>query len=142
MPITVSDTDRSPAPPAELDLDTRGRLADAISRAITAELGRVRISSVPPGAPEPEPPRSSMRVAARYIGKGGKWSMWATGALSIATSVIVWTMRPEYAAPLGQALKLIAAVILAAAGGGAPAADAAPARDVPAISAPAPDAPP
>ncbi len=81
----------------------------------------MRISSVAPPPPsEPEPPRSSIRVAARYTGKLGKWGVFASGALSIAGSAIVWIMRPEYAAPLAQALKLIAQVIVAAAGGGAP----------------------
>jgi hypothetical protein len=124
--------------PAELDQGTRELLADVIARAIATQLGHVRISSIPPSEPAP---RSSMRVAAQYTGKGIKWGVFGSGALSLLGSAIVWVMRPEYAAPLGQALKLIAGVIVAAVGGGAPARDVVPPRDVPAIIAPAPNAP-
>jgi hypothetical protein len=139
-PPPANDTEPSPAmpAPAELDEATRKRVAAAIARAITAELGTVRISSVPPESGEP--PRSSMRAAARGAGKVGKWGVLASGALSLIGTLIAW-WRPEYAGPIAQAFKLIAAAILAAAGGGAPAADAAPARDAPALVAPAP-APP
>lgn len=120
-PLIPKDEAVSPPPPAELDADVRLRLADAIARTITAELGTVRISSVPPKPPDTEPPRSSMRAAARGAGKAGKWTVYASGALALLGQVIVWTMKPEYAAPLAQAAKLIAAAIVAAAGGGAPA---------------------
>lgn len=135
-----------PPPPAELDQGARELLADVIARAIATQLGHVRISSIPPKPSEPDPRSNSIRVAARYTGKGIKWGVFGgvfgSGALSLLGSAIVWVMRPEYAAPLGQALKLIAGVILAAAGGGSPAPEAAPARDVPALVAPAPDAAP
>lgn len=136
-PVTVETGSTMPPParaggpvmPAELDERTRKRVAEIIARAIAAELGNVRISSVPPpgevdpDAPESEPPRSSMRIAARGAGKLGKWGVYASGALSLIGSAIVWLARPEYAAPLAQALKLIAGVIAAAAGGGAPVAE-------------------
>jgi hypothetical protein len=71
-----------------------------------------------------------MRVAADVGGKVGKWGIkWgvlASGALALVGQVIVWTTRPEYAAPLGQALKLIAGLITAAAGGGPPSGDISP----------------
>jgi hypothetical protein len=140
-----STAEREPVALAELDAGTRELIGKAIARAITAELGRVRVSSIAPGPPS-EPPRSSMRAAADVAGKVGKsgikWGVLASGALSLTGSAIVWIMRPEYAAPLAQAAKLIASVILAAFGGGAPAANAAPAREVPALAAPAPDPPP
>lgn len=141
----TADTEPSPAPsaPAELDEDTRRKLADVIARAIAGQLGHVRISSIPPSAPEP---RSSIRVAAKYAGKYtgkvGKLSVYVSGALSIIGTVIAW-WRPEFAAPLAQAAKLIAGVIVSAAGGGAPAPEPPPAaRDVPALVAPASDAAP
>lgn len=116
--------------PAELDESTRNRINSAIARAIAAELGNVRISSVPPESAETPPPRSSMRVAADVGGKVGKWGIkWgvlASGALALVGQVIVWTTRPEYAAPLGQALKLIAGLITAAAGGGPPSGEGTP----------------
>jgi hypothetical protein len=115
--------------PAELDESTRNRVAVAIAKAIAAELGNVRISSVPPESDDPAP-RSSMRVAADVGGKVGKWGIkWgvlASGALALVGQVIVWTMRPEYAAPLAQALKLIGGLIVAAAGGGPPSGDGTP----------------
>lgn len=144
-----------PWAPPTLDSDTRELISDTIARAIAAELarGRVQIAPVAPALPSsPEPPRSSLRVAARSslraaakgAGQVGKWGVFASGALSLLGSIIVWWVRPEYAAPMAQALKLIAALILSAAGGGAPAQEAGPARDVPAITqlAPAPLAPP
>jgi hypothetical protein len=126
---TIPPPARASVPlPAELDEATRSRVAEAIARAIAAELGSVRISSVPP--PSSEPPRSSMRVAADVGGKVGKWGIkWGvlgSGALALAGQVIVWTMKPEYAAPLGQALKLIGAAILAAMGNGPPSGDSSP----------------
>ncbi len=70
-----------------------------------------------------------MRAAADVGGKVGKWGIkWgvlASGALALVGQVIVWTMKPEYAAPLGQAVKIIAQVIIAAVGGGAPVGDGA-----------------
>jgi len=131
----------NPKPPAELDAATRGRLANVIARALTAELGSVRISSIPPS--EAEPPRSSMRVAAAETGRVGKWlgrwGLTSAGALGALGEVIVLTLKPEYAGPLSQAAKLIASVIIAAiaaAGGNSP-ADATPSKDVPAIVVPA-----
>jgi hypothetical protein len=129
---------RSPAadpltpPPAELDGATRDLLSKAIARAVAESLGHVRISSVPPGPleTEPEPPRSSMRVAAavggKVGGKVGKWGTMAIGALAVVGQVIVWFGKPEYASPIAQALKLIASAIAAAAGGGPPTGDASP----------------
>jgi hypothetical protein len=98
-------------PGAELDAPTQRRVADAIAKAIAAELGRVKISSVPP--PESEPPRSSMRVAAdvsKAVGKKvGVPGLIGVGA-STLVAVIVALFRPEYAVPL---LKLLAALIAA-----------------------------
>lgn len=109
----------------ELDEPVRSQLSEAIAKAVAGTLGHVRISSVPPSAP-----RSSMRVAAdaAIVGgkvglKGLKWGAIVSGALSFSASLIVWTMRPEYAAPLAQALKLLAQVIAMAAGGGPPVTD-------------------
>lgn len=116
VPVTVPPP-RAPAT-AELDVPTRNRVALAIARAIAAELGEVRISSVPP--PSEPAPRSSMRAAASGVGKVGKWSVFASGALSIVGTLIALCFRPEYAAPLAQALKLIAGVLAAMAGGGSP----------------------
>lgn len=144
----ASDTQPSPAmPPAELDEDTRQELTDAIARAITARLGHVRISSIPPSGPKSESPRSSIRVAAQHSGTVLKLGVLGTGAFSLLGSLIAWVLQPQYAAPLGQAGKLIAGVIvdaiLAAAGHAPPAAEPPPAqRDVPALVAPAPDASP
>jgi hypothetical protein len=128
-------------PPAELDAATRELLANAIARVITAKLGSVRISSIPPS--ETEPPRSSMRVAAAETGRVGKWlgrwGLTSAGAVAGLGQIIVWTMKPEYAGPLSQAAKLIFSVIIAAmaaAGGNSP-ADATPPTDVPAIVLPA-----
>lgn len=124
------------AQPAELDKGAQQLLTEAIAQAIAQQLGKVRISSVPPSSA----PRSSIRAAGHVVGKAGKWSVLVSGALSlIGTAITIW--RPEYAAPLTQALKLIAA-IAAAWSGGAPAPEAAPARDTPALVAPAPDATP
>jgi hypothetical protein len=128
VPVVVAEPEGSLV---ELDEGARVQLADAIARAISAELGRVRISSVAPPPPsELEPPRSSIRVAANVGGKVGKWSIkWGvlgSGALALVGQVIVWTMKPEYAAPLGQAVKLIASVIVAAVGGGPPSGDSTP----------------
>lgn len=107
--------------PAELDEATKRRLADAISKAIAAELGAVRVSSVPPPS---DPPRSSMRVAAsvgaKAGGKVGKVGTMIIGGLALAGQILVWFGKPEYASPIGQALKIIAAAIQAAAGGGPP----------------------
>lgn len=119
-PVVKDVVPTAPLPPAELDIETRRRLADAIARVMAAELGSVRISSVPPPADSEPPPRSSMRVAAKYTGKGIKWGAILSGAVSFAASMIVWVAKPEYAAPLAQALKLIAGVIIAAMGGGPP----------------------
>jgi hypothetical protein len=135
VPVTVGGSTVPPAPrelpaalPAELDERTRNRVAVAIAKAISAELGNVRISSVPPESAEPAP-RSSMRVAADVGGKVGKWGIkWGvlgSGAVALIGQVIVWTMKPEYAAPLAQALKIIGAAIAAAAGG-APSGDVTP----------------
>jgi hypothetical protein len=124
---TMPPPARAPAPPlAELDEATRERINRIIARAIASELGSVRISSVPPPGDDEveqdEPPRSSMRVAARGAGKVGKYGVFASGVVSlIGSAIALW--RPEYAAPLGQALKLIAGVITALAGGGAPVAE-------------------
>jgi hypothetical protein len=105
----------------ELDEGARALLSDTISRAVASELGNVRISSIPPTAP-----RSSIRVAADVTGKVSKWVTMTVGALALIGQVIVWVAKPEYAAPLAQALKLIASVITSLAGGGAPAGDATP----------------
>lgn len=108
------------AAPAELDQGTRKLLADAIARAFTAELGRVRISSIAPPAP-----RSSIRAAAKGTAKVGKWGSMILGALAVVGQVIVWTMKPEYAGPIAQAVKLIASVVASIAGG-APSGDTIP----------------
>jgi hypothetical protein len=116
---------------AELDERTRQLLGEAFARVVAEQLGHVRISSVPPESgdddetkaeakAEAEPPRSSMRVAAAGVGKVGKWGVIASGALSLTGTAIALLFRPEYAAPLAQALKLIAYVIAQAAGSGAP----------------------
>lgn len=105
---------------AELDDATQRALSLAISKAIASELGRVRVSSVPPSAP-----RSSLRVAAAGTGKAGKVITMIVGALAVAGQLIVWVGSPEHAGPIAQALKLIAQVIAAAAGG-APIDDAMP----------------
>lgn len=113
---------------AELDERTRQLLGEAFARVVAEQLGHVRISSVPPESgddddetkAEAEPPRSSMRVAAAGVGKVGKWGVIASGALSLTGTAIALLFRPEYAAPLAQALKLIAYAIALAAGGGAP----------------------
>lgn len=137
LPVIKTGSTMPPAPgelpaalPAELDESTRNRVAAAIAKAIAAELGNVRISSVPPPSSEPEPPRSSMRVAADVGGKVGKWGIkWGvlgSGAVALVGQVIVWTMKPEYAAPLAQAFKLIGAAIAAAAGGGPATGDGTP----------------
>jgi hypothetical protein len=132
VPIEVDTEPAEPAELAQLDRGTQLLLSEAIAQAVAAQLGRVRISSVPP-------PKSSMRAAADVGGKLGKWGVLASGGLSLLGSAIaIW--RPEYAAPLSQALKLIAA-LLTAWGGGTPAGDTAPARDVPALVAPSPAAP-
>jgi hypothetical protein len=109
---------KGPEPLAELDAGTRALLSDAIAKAVAAELGNVRVSSVPPSAP-----RSSLRVAAASTSKVGKWGTMAIGALAVAGQVIVWFGKPEYAGPIAQALKLIASLITSAAGGGAPSAE-------------------
>jgi len=129
--------ERAPIPPppldipVELDVPTQKLLSDAIAKAIAEQLGSVRISSVPPPKPKSEsstpPPsgiRASMRAAAdvgsRVVGTGGKVAIFGSGVLSLAASTIVWIAKPEYAAPLAQALTLLAKVVLAAFGGGAP----------------------
>lgn len=115
--------------PVELDAPTQRLLSDAIAKAIAEQLGSVRISSVPPPKPKSSTPppsgiRASMRAAAdvgsKVVGKGGKVAIFGSGVLSLAASTIVWVAKPEYAAPLAQALTLLAKVILAAFGGGAP----------------------
>lgn len=99
--------------------------ADAISRvisdAITAEMERVRISLAPPstapttpapaptgdGKPASEPPRSSIRVAAK---KAPRWVSYAVTFLAVAGQLIVWfgpRLLPQHAGPLAQALKII-----------------------------------
>lgn len=119
VPVTGPPPARLPAPIAQLDESTRNRVAAVIARALAAELGEVRISSVPP--PSDAPPRSSMRAAADGTLTVGKWSVFASGAISLLGTIIALCFRPEYAAPLGQALKLILSVILAATGGSTPA---------------------
>lgn len=115
----------SPLPElAELDAPTQRLLADAIAKAVAEQLGRVRISSVPPPgepAPSSEPPssriRTSIRAGAKATGKVGKWSVFASGVLSLTGTLIAVLFKPEYAAPLGQAVKLIAQVVMSALGG-------------------------
>ena len=123
MPVSIPPA--ADPEPAELDTATRELLANAIARAITAQLGRVRISSIPPKPPS-EPPRSSIRVAAKGTGKLGKWGTMAVGGLAIAGQIIVWFGKPEYASPIAQALKIIASMLVSIAGGGAPSGDGAP----------------
>lgn len=107
-PPVVVELDHSPL--AELDAGTRARLADIIARAVTAELGQVRISSVPPAAESEPPPRSSMRVAAD-VGKAaavkvGVPGLIGTGAITLLGGLVaLW--RPEYLVPI---LKLLAAI--------------------------------
>lgn len=98
-----------PAMPAEADEGTRHRLIDAMLKAAAAELGQVRISSVPPEPSEPEPPRSSIRVAAKVGGKYALKGVTLTGAVTLIASVIaLW--KPEYKMPLAQAFKLFGAL--------------------------------
>lgn len=106
-----------PAPPRlELDPVAARLISDAISAAISAEMKSVRSSSTPP-------PRSSIRVAANATGKVSRWVTMAVGVLAFIGQIIVWTSKPEYAAPIGQALKLIVVALHVIPGSATPAID-------------------
>lgn len=104
----------APVELAEIDESTRTLLADAIAQAVTAQLGRVRISTAPPPV---SAPRSSIRAAAKGGGKLGKWGTMTVGGLALVGQVIVWSAKPEYAGPIVQAIKLIVGVIMSLTGG-------------------------
>lgn len=132
----MADTDRSPSdePP------TLVSLAEQIA-ALQRGLEVVIRQSSPPPAPKDspsEPPRSSMRAAGKVIGKGTKWTAIVSGALSLLGTLIA-LFRPEYSAPLLQAIKLILQLAYIAAGNTPPAVEQPPPPDVPAIVAPAPE---
>lgn len=119
--------------------------ADAISRvistAISAEMERVRVSLAPApstapttpapaptgdGKPASEPPRSSIRVAAK---KAPRWVSYAVTFLAVAGQLIVWfgpRLLPQHAGPLAQALKLIGWFLQTLGGNAAPPPDLAP----------------
>jgi hypothetical protein len=123
----AGDTPPPPARRFELDPVAAELISRAITAAITVEMERVRTSLAPPSPSKPPPPRSStpppprssIRVAAKGAGKLGQWGTMFVGALALVGQGIVWFARPEYAAPIGQALKLIFAL----AGFGEPAVD-------------------
>lgn len=102
-----------------LDPDFADAISRVISSAISAEMERVRTSLAPPstapttparagdGKPASEPPRSSIRVAAK---KAPRWASYAVTFLAVAGQLIVWfgpRLLPQHAGPLAQALKLI-----------------------------------
>lgn len=113
LPPTLRDSGKA-SPRLELDPFAAELISKAISAAISSEIQRVRASLAPPAGGKPasdrppsEPPRSSMRVAARGAGKLGKWGTMGVGALALVGQIIVWFARPEYAAPISQAFKLL-----------------------------------
>lgn len=108
MPPTLRGSGEA-SPRLELDPFAAELISKAISAAISSEMQRVRDSLAPPAAGKPpsEPPRSSIRVAAKGASKLGKWGTMGVGALALVGQVIVWFARPEYAAPISQAFKLL-----------------------------------
>jgi hypothetical protein len=70
-------------PAAELDAPTQKLLADAIAKAVAGQLGRVRISSVPP-----EAPRSSIRAAADASTRATHIGLAVLGGASIAAEFV------------------------------------------------------
>lgn len=113
--VDVPEPSLPPPPPlpAEADESTRSRLIDAMLKAAAAELGpgKVKISSVPPKAGD-EPPRSSIRVAAKATGKWALKGVTLSGAVTLAASAIaLW--KPEYKMPIAQAFKLFGSLFTA-----------------------------
>jgi hypothetical protein len=132
-PPEAKEPGKAGTQPAELDRNTQQLLSEAIAQAVAAQLGRVRISTIPPDSA----PRSSMRAVAHAGGWLGKWSVYVSGGVSLLGSLIaIW--KPEYAAPLSQSVKLILALVQAWVGSVPPSPTEAPARDVPVLVAPAP----
>lgn len=118
LPPTLRDGGKA-SPRLELDPIAADLISRAISAAISKEIQTVRASLVPPPGdkqhveqrpgtkPASEPPRSSIRVAAKGASKLGKWGTMGVGALALVGQGIVWFARPEYAAPISQAFKLL-----------------------------------
>lgn len=95
-----------------IDIDQLKTDVKAVRLQVVPDPDVIRLSPLPrpsalPVVPSPRP--SMAAKAAHGTGRVGRAVLLATGALTVAGQVVaLW--RPEYAGPLAQALKLLAAI--------------------------------
>jgi len=101
--------DRAAADTVEADVAPETPTLSSLAAQI-AEIAESQRVIITRSTPPPEPPRSSMRVAAQEGKKYGRWIVLASGVITLLAQAIAMANKPEYG-PLVAALRVLLASI-------------------------------